>query len=306
MSRKISWHPEKRNENLPRLFPSPFASRGFRPLHGPVFSCSVGGRGKRGGRLHPGPGQGHHQLEHRPGHGPGIGPPEKQQDGTLTPLPGSARAQATSRLIQTLKQIAITQDLSVEQYAATHDKILAGIEKTAQDAETVRQVYTSALDVDIRVETSIFGGFLQLVLPEDIRQIPKIADQKPKKGKFLPPSVPVQAPHTGLIIDARELELHPILYPVIVSEEGKEIYSSLFISREFAVQYGVCTYICDMDRALAFRRIGSNPLVFKALRKEGSTSGNIVISMADAKTIEKVTERHRFLKECRVIIVTGP
>jgi hypothetical protein len=240
----------------------------------------------------------------------GSAAPEKQADGSLTPLPGSARAQATARLIQLLKQIRITPELTVGQYAATHDKILAGIEKTAQDAETVRQIYTSALDVDIRVETSIYGGFLQLVLPDHIRQIPKITDQNAKPGKTGTPPATVsrinKIPHTGLIIDARQLSLTPILYPVIVSEEGKEIYSSLFISREFAVQYGVCTYICDMDAAVAFRRIGSNPLVFKALRKEGSTSGNIVISLADAKIIEKVTERHRFFKECRVIIVTGP
>lgn len=238
----------------------------------------------------------------------GTAIPEKQADGSLLPLPGSARAQATARIIQILKQIRITEDLSVDQYASTHDKILAGIEKTAQDAQTVRQIYTSALDVEIRVEASIFGGFLQLVLPDHIRQIPKIKDQKSKPGKAgSPSSIHLnQIPYTGLIIDARDLSLHPILYPVIVSEAGKELYSSLFISREFAVQYGVCTYICNMESAMNFRRIGSNPLVFKALRKEGRTSGSIVISMADAKLLEKVTERHRFLKECRVIIVTGP
>ena len=235
----------------------------------------------------------------------GTAAPTKQADGSLLPLPGSARAQATAQLIRILKQIPITPGLRVDQYASTHDKILAGIEKTAQDALTVRQIYTSALDVEIRVEASMFGGFLQLVLPESIRQIPKIKDSKPGKPSDTAPRNN-QIPYTGLIIDARTLSLHPILYPVIVSEAGKELYSSVFISREFAVQYGVCTYICNMQDAMAFRRIGSNPLVFKALRKEGSNSGHIVISMADAKVIEKVTERHRFLKECRVIIVTGP
>ncbi len=238
----------------------------------------------------------------------GTAAPEKQPDGSLLPLPGSARAQATARLIQILKQIPITPELRVDQYASTHDKILAGMEKTAQDALTVRQVYTSALDVDIRVEASMFGGFLQLVLPESIRQIPKIKDSKPGKSGTQAAVSPKlnQIPYTGLIIDARNLSIHPILYPVIVSEAGDELYSSVFISREFAVQYGVCTYLCNMEDAMNFRRIGSNPLVFTALRKEGSTSGHIVISMADAKIIEKVTERHRFLKECRVIIVTGP
>jgi len=236
----------------------------------------------------------------------GTASPEKQIDGSLLPLPGSARSRATARLIQILKQIPITPGLRADQYASTHDKILAGIEKTAQDATTVSQIYTSALDVNIRITASIFGGFLQLVLPESIRQIPKIKNSKPEKHKSPPSPRLNQIPYTGLIIDARKLSLSPILYPVIVSEAGKELYSSVFISREFAVQYGVCTYICDMKAAMAHKRIGSNPLVFKALRKEGPTSGHIVVSMADAKIIETVTERHRFLKECRVIIVTDP
>lgn len=240
----------------------------------------------------------------------GVAQPEKQADGTLAAVPGSARAQATSRIIQILKQISISPDLSVSQYASTHDIILAGIEKTAQDGTITRQIYTSALDVEIWVQASILGGFLQLVLPEEIRQIPKITDQKSKPAKApvavvsSPPTNPI--PYTGLIIDARGLGLTPVLYPTIVSEEGSEIYSSVYISREFAVQYGVCTYLCDMEAAVAFRRIGSNPLIFKGLRKEGSHSGSIVISMADTKTIEKVLERHKFLKECRVVIVTGP
>ena len=112
-------------------------------------------------------------------------------------------------------------------------------------------------------------------------------------------------PYTGLIIDARGLELEPALYPTIVSEQGNEIYSSLFISREFAVQYGVCTYICSMDKAIREKRIGPHPLIFKALRKSSDENASVVISMADTKQIEKATERHIFLKECRVIIVMG-
>ncbi|MCG8634870.1 MAG: hypothetical protein MI863_13635 [Desulfobacterales bacterium] len=237
----------------------------------------------------------------------GKAPPEANSEGQPVPMPGSARTQATRNIINILKQIRITPDLSVGEYASSHDVILAGIEKTARDAMITRQVYTSAMDVEVRMETRIFGGFLQLVLPDHIRQIPKIADQKyhprTKPGSTLA-GVPVnRIPYTGLIIDARGLDLDPVLYPTIVSEEGKEIYSSLFISREFAVQYGVAIYLCDMESALAARRIGSHPMVFKALRKAGNKTGAIVVSMADAVDLEKVTERHRFLKECRVIIV---
>ncbi len=236
----------------------------------------------------------------------GKAAPETDTEGKAIAVPGSARADAIRNTISILKQISISPGLTVGDYASKHDIILAGIEKTAQDAVITRQLYTSALDVEVFMEAPIFGGFLQLVLPDHIRQIPKISQLKTdgETKTKQPAQVPVNhIPYTGLIVDARELALDPILYPTIVSEQGKEIYSSLFVSREFAVQYGVCTYLCDMTTALSIRRTGSNPLVFKALRKAGDKTGAIVVSMADAKTLEKATERHKFLKECRVIIV---
>jgi hypothetical protein len=96
-----------------------------------------------------------------------------------------------------------------------------------------------------------------------------------------------------------------VLYPVIVSEQGRMIYSDLYISREFAVQHGVCKYLCSMDKALQDPRAGSHPLVLKGLRTSGKENTAIVISTADAKQIEQATERHLFLKQCRVIFVIG-
>lgn len=239
----------------------------------------------------------------------GHAAPEINAEGKAVAMPGSARASATRNLIAILKQVKISEDLTVGEYASTHDAILAGIEKIAQDARVYRQLYTSALDVEVRVKATFYGGFLQLVLPDHIRQIPKINALKhgpaePVKNK---PSVVAGAkPYTGLIVDARTLNLEPLLYPTIVSEQGREIYSSVFISREFAVQNGVCAYLCNMDQALASARTGSNPLVVKALRKTGDKTGAIVVSMADAKTLDRATERHIFLKECRVIVVVKP
>ena len=235
----------------------------------------------------------------------GRAAPESSPEGKLTAVPGSARADASRKIIRLLKQVRISPDLSVGEYAAGNDIILAGIEKTAQDAVATRQVYTSAMDVSVWMETRIFGGFLQLVLPDHIRQIPKISAQKPK-GAVSSGTAAYPAPYTGLVIDGRGLGIQPVLYPVIVSEQGREVFSSVFISREFAVQYGVATFFCDMSCALSHERIGANPLTVKALRKSGDKESAIVISMADAKLIEKILERHTFLKECRVAIVADP
>lgn len=211
----------------------------------------------------------------------------------------SARSDAVKNMLDILKQLKINNELSVNDYAAENRVILAGLEKTAKEAVVVKQVYSSSLAVEIIIETSMSGGFLQLVLPEEIRQIPKI------NPEINPDLVPVieKSHYSGLIIDARGLGIEPVLDPVIISEQGHKAYASAFISREFAVQGGVCKYVCTLDQALKDKRIGDNPLVLKGLRKEGSRNATLVISISDYLTLEKVTERHAFLNECRVIIV---
>jgi hypothetical protein len=210
-----------------------------------------------------------------------------------------AKAEAVKNILKTLKQIKINNEWTVNDYASESPVILAGLEKTAREAMVSKQVYTSALSVEITIETSLFGGFLQLVLPEEIRQIPKINPEI--NLKILP--VIGKSLYSGLVIDARGLGIEPVLDPVIVSEQGHEVYSSVFISREFAVQNGICKYVCNLDQAVMDKRIGDNPMVLKGLRKEGSKNATLVISMSDYLALEKTTERHAFLNECRVIIV---
>ena len=225
--------------------------------------------------------------------------PEDNKSDSYGAVAGAARANASRQIIDILKQIIIFNQLNVGEYASKNDVIMAGIEKTARDAEISKQYYTSALAVEVIIQTSIFGGFLQLVLPEEIRQIQKINPDQPAISS----SATEENPYTGLIIDARGLDFSPVLYPVIVSEQGNEIYSALFVSREYAVQIGVCQYLCSMEEALRSERTGNNPLVFKGLRKEGKLDSSIIISLSDSQIIEKQTERHIFLKECKAIIV---
>lgn len=229
----------------------------------------------------------------------GTASPEDNSETSHESVPGSAKADANRQILKVLKQIKINTALSVDAYASKNDVILAGMEKTARDAKIKKQYYTSALAVEIMIETSMFGGFLQLVLPEEIRQIPSVNLENLKadtKGR-------VEKPYTGLIIDARGLLVEPVLNPVIVSEQGHPAVSSAFISRDFAVQKGVCKYICSMDQALQDERIGENPLVLKGLRIEEKLNTAIVISMSDYRLLENATERHGFLRECRIIIV---
>ena len=228
----------------------------------------------------------------------GHAQPEDRREISIESLPGAARADANSRIISVLKQVRIHGTRTVGQYASDNDIILAGIEKTARDAVVTRQHYTSALSIEIRLAASLYGGFLQLVLPEQIRGIPRI-----RPFTASPDTPEGYSRFTGLIIDARGLGVVPELMPRILSEQGHEVYSPVFISREFAVQNGVCRYALSLERARQIQRLGAAPLVIKGLRKEGSGHSAVVISMLDYHTLEKVVERHGFFRECRVALV---
>ena len=223
-------------------------------------------------------------------------------DNTLNESPDAilerAKLDARRNLIKILKQIAFNSTDSTS--FSPGDAIMAGIEKRAMDAAISQQHYTSDRAMEVTIETNMFGGFLQLVLPEEIGEITglKIIPGREQSNKR-----PEYKKNTGLIIDARGIDFQPVIYPSIVSEQGDEVYSSRFISREYAVQAGVCQFSCNPDSIQTNKRTGSNPLIIRGLRKGGKTNQSIVISRSDAETIEKTAERHLFMKECRVVIL---
>ncbi len=229
--------------------------------------------------------------------------PSGNTEKEIESLPGSARAAANRNLIDILKQMKISNSITVGQDAAANDKILGGMEKTARDAQTTMQIYTSAMDLEVIISMDFLGAFLQLVLPEDICQIPPVSQEDKQQTSPPPPADTSNPAYTGLIIDASNLAIKPVLYPVVRDENGRAIYASQFMSREFAVQSGVCTYVPDLSTARSTKRLGENPLVVTAIRKANKKEGFLVISSADAKKLEKLRERHEFLKECRVAIV---
>lgn len=230
-----------------------------------------------------------------------AGPDE--EGGPISPesIPGAAKADAIRNLVTIFKTVKIGKKTVLEKLAPDDD-VMAGIEKTASDASVARQYYTSDTAMVIKLKAPIRGGFLQLVLPDEIREIPRVKQiAKDSEGGRIKKAVE----HTGLVIDARALGFEPVLNPAVFSEKGDQIYGSLFISREYAVQFGVVKYLCTMEEALEDERTGSNPIVLKGLRKGQENQNVIIIKNADAQKVEKAAERHAFLKKCAVIIVLG-
>jgi hypothetical protein len=230
--------------------------------------------------------------------GKGIGAPPEQMYGKPSARPMAIRAaklDAYRNILEVVNGVRIDGTTIVRDYAIESDIIMSKVEGMVQGAELVNQEYLSDGTVEVIIEMSIRGGFSQLILPEEIKQMDSI--------KPAVPAANTSAVYTGMVVDAKGLKARPAMSPKIIDENGQEVYGSAYVSREYAVQQGMSGYAKDISAARKNPRVTDNPLTVKGLRTEGAGRSDIVISNADASMIRSASENLSFMKKCRVIIV---
>ena len=108
---------------------------------------------------------------------------------------------------------------------------------------------------------------------------------------------------SGLIVDARGLGAKPAMAPKIFDEDGREVYGSAYVNREWAIKEGMAGYSKDVVAARNNPRVTATPIVVKGLKTSGQAKADIVISNIDAGKIRANAENMTFIEKCRVIIV---
>ena len=179
------------------------------------------------------------------------------------------------------------------------------IDEMVRSAPVVQQNFRSDGAAEIVIELSLYGGFAQLVLPEDIRHFEAIqsvqADQAESNAEAKAKAV--GPPFGGLIIDARGLGVNPAMMFAVLDENGKPVYGSAYVSREYAVQWGMAAYVTQIPGGKAFPRVTPRPLVIKGLRAVGAARTDVVISNADAAKLKGAVENLILLRQGRVAVV---
>ncbi|MBI9082210.1 MAG: hypothetical protein JEZ11_01350 [Desulfobacterales bacterium] len=220
----------------------------------------------------------------------------------------AARAVADRNLLETLKAVRVNTDLSVGQAAERQPAIMENLQTMIVALETTKKAYLSDGTVQITLQMPLYGGFSQLILPPEIQQIEPIRPVAAHAGR---PDVGDGATtgkpnshevFTGLVVDARGMPFRPAMVVQIEDENGKPVYGPAFVSREHAVQSGICGFYETLDGARQDRRVQGRPLTVKGLRlNEGAPA--VVISNADAAKLRSSGEHLAFLRQCRVVMV---
>ena len=110
--------------------------------------------------------------------------------------------------------------------------------------------------------------------------------------------------YTGVIIDCRGMNLKSTMSPVIKNERGEAVYGYKNLDYDKVVSKGMAGYATSVDQNIS--RVGSHPLVLKAVRVDTRASQNHVdpvISMADADKMLAENSSTGFLNNCAVVFI---
>lgn len=203
----------------------------------------------------------------------------------------AAKLDAMRNVLETVKGVRIDSQTTIVNFATQSDVINSRIEGFVKGGRVIKTRYLSDGGVEVIVEVPITGGLADTVYGN---MAGMGTSSVPKAGN------PV---YTGLIIDARGTGAKPAMSPKIVDEDGKEVYGSAYVSRDFAIKQGIVGYARDVNAARQNDRVANNPVVVKGLKSTGAGSSDIVISNSDAAGLRDASKNLSFLEQTRVIIV---
>ena len=202
----------------------------------------------------------------------------------------AAKLDAMRNALEAIKGVQIDSQTTVRNAMLESDVIRSQVTGYIRGVEVVGETkYLSDGSVQVKVRVSLEGYILNTLLPKDMGTKPV-----PKSGN------PV---FTGLIINAKGLKVRPALSPKVFDEDGREVYGSAFVSREYAVEQGMVGYAKDLSAAQQNDRVTDNPLIVKAKKTTGSGGSDIVISNEDSQFLRDTSKNLSFIEQCRVMII---
>ncbi|MGC9027249.1 MAG: hypothetical protein ACP5JP_06940 [bacterium] len=105
---------------------------------------------------------------------------------------------------------------------------------------------------------------------------------------------------TGLVIDAKGIDYKPCLFPVIEDTQGRVIYGPDTADQRVVNSTGPVGWTREVKPARPNIRVGSDPLVLKAV---GVKDGNIlIVDNESAQTIQMANNDTNFLSNGRVVV----
>jgi len=116
---------------------------------------------------------------------------------------------------------------------------------------------------------------------------------------------------TGLIVDARGLNLQRGMSPRIVDQDGNLLYAGIGADFDWLIRRGIVSYMKDLPAALNHPRLAAHehypyrlPMIVQGMsRVEDGFGASVVIRTHDADVVRRHLERYDFLARFAVVFL---
>lgn len=139
-----------------------------------------------------------------------------------------------------------------------------------------------------------------------LKPVPRVRVEPHSYNSLTVTSPSDEGPFTAVIVDCRGLGIQAVMSPKIYDTRGREVYGTLHVDIDYAIETGIVGYPRNVREALTGKRAGERPLIVRAIQAKDQYKIDVVISTEDAKRILTANERDNFLEKCRVILLCDP
>jgi hypothetical protein len=219
----------------------------------------------------------------------GSGAPDMKASSPAQARLGAERAaqmDALRNLLAQVKGIQVSSGKTVGDQMSAKDEIRGKVEGAVKGYKVVKKRYFADNGVEIDVEVPLAA-------------LTEVVDS-PSDGATAALHSEGAEKNTGLVVDARGLDVKPALSPRLLDETGKALYGIDCLSSDAKKSAGVASYVKSLEEAKKSMRVGDRPLILKASKAQGS---DLVLSADDVKKLAE--NNNSYLAQGRVVIVTN-
>ena len=243
--------------------------------------------------------------------GVGLPPVNAGQRGTALAR-RAATVDAYRILAETIQGVQIDSETLMQDLVIADDKVKAKVSALIKGAYVVDEGVNEDGSYFVRLSLPMFGqgqSVAAVALPEVSKNVvpvplPKVTETKLSKAEVKEVRT---VRYTGVVVDADNMGLEATFAPVIYDTNGRVVYGLSNLDKNKAISEGMVGYVNVIQDATSGNRVGTNPIVVKAVSVKGGKNSvnpvNVVISVADADKILLANENTQMLNTAAVVFV---
>jgi hypothetical protein len=177
----------------------------------------------------------------------------------------AAKADAYRNTAEVLNGVRVSSQTYVENYVTRSDEIKLIVEGFVRGARIIRVDQHCDGIIELTIELPLGGqtGLTTLLNRPEVTG-GSVTGQAIPFGERWPEVATERTVYTGVLIDARKLNVKPALYPQIFDYEGYLLYASTLVDMARPGFTTIVAYARSLDLARKLPRLGDNPLVLTA------------------------------------------